>query len=71
MNSIKPVPLEITESVQRFVQAGRSDAEAYDNVTFAIDDSRVYDLHRLVAEAYQKGFAAGWAVGNEEGRHRD
>lgn len=67
MSDMSPVPIDVTRSVREFVRKARKSAEQYDNVEL-LDDSQVYSLHRLVADAYAAGWSAGHWVGSEEAR---
>ncbi len=54
-------PREVAERVERYVNRELHDARQYENRS-ALDDSGVWSLHRLAAEIYALGFAAGGDV---------
>ena len=64
-----PVPVNVVSEVEAYVNAELADAAQYENRT-PLDDSGVWTLHRLVAEAYSRGFGDGCTVQAERDRGR-
>lgn len=60
-----PVPRDITESVEEYVDAEIRDWLRYENRT-PFDESGCWSLHRLAAKVYAQGWTAGVFAGQEE-----
>lgn len=58
MADLIPVPIDVVDSVERYVDSELDQAKKYDNRT-PLDESGVYTLHQLVARVYQAGWDAG------------
>lgn len=58
MHTPRPVPVDVVQSVEGYVDSELADAAKYDNRQ-PLDESGVYSLHVLVAAAYGRGFADG------------
>ena len=54
-------PAEVALLVERYVDNALEKAAKYENST-PLDDSGVWDLHRLAAEIYAGGFGVGTQV---------
>jgi hypothetical protein len=66
--SDKPIePYALSQQVERFVEKQFASAERYEN-SEVLDDSGVYELHELVAEAYAMGWRDGHMVGDANRR---
>ena len=64
-----PVPQNVSESVDRYVDSELAEARQYTNRT-PLDDSGVWSLHELVAKAYAQGWSDGRSVADERSRRR-
>lgn len=53
-----PVPVEVVERVDQYVENELRDADRYENRE-PLDESGIWSLHGLVADAYAFGWAAG------------
>lgn len=58
MSDVIPVPQQVIEVVERWVDKELRDAEKYENRT-PMDESGIFSLHRMSAEVYAAGFDAG------------
>lgn len=61
MADTKPVPPQIIESVERYIDEELADARKYEN-RWPLDESGISSLHLLVADIYAAGFEAGERV---------
>lgn len=59
-------PAEVIDLVEDYVRRALNSAEQYSN-SQPLDESGVYDLHRLAARVY----AMGWAAGETAQQRRD
>ncbi|MCW6003901.1 hypothetical protein K1W54_04795 [Micromonospora sp. CPCC 205371] len=60
-------PREVAEAVERYVAQELAEARKYENRT-PLDDSGVWSLHRLAANIFALGFAAGEQVADIRAR---
>jgi hypothetical protein len=60
-------PREVAEAVERYADRELADARKYDNRQ-PLDDSGVWDLHRLAAKVFALGFEAGEHVAEVRAR---
>ncbi len=66
--TLQPVPTEISGQVNDYIRQHRQSARDYTNTTFDLDDSAVYDLHRLAGAIYARGWTDGHRVADVERR---
>ena len=69
MSADAPVPLAVSQAVDRWIDSELSDARRYDNRQ-PLDESGAWSLHRLVAESYARGWSDGSQVGEDRSRER-
>lgn len=69
MRDMFPVPIDVVQEVERYVESELADAVKFDNRE-PLDDSGVFSLHRVVAQAYARGFDDGEQVADEKARRR-
>ncbi|MUL47583.1 hypothetical protein FZI85_25040 [Mycobacterium sp. CBMA293] len=62
-----PVPDDVVQVVEQYVEGELSDAVKFDNRA-PLDESGIWSLHRLAANIYAKGFEAGTRVEGERQR---
>lgn len=67
--AITPAPSDVVDSVERYVDKEYADARQYENRSL-LDESGVYSLHQLVAQAYARGWADGERVAATKERGR-
>lgn len=64
-----PVSSDVVQSVEQYVYRELADAKKYDNRA-PLDESGIFSLHRLVAEAYARGWDDGERVAVQKERGR-
>lgn len=62
-------PSEVVRAVEAYVGKELSDARQYSNRE-PLDESGIWSLHRLAAEVYAMGYAAGEMAESERGRYQ-
>jgi hypothetical protein len=70
MNGETPVPITVVTQVEGYVESELRDSEKFSNRA-PLDESGVWNLHRLMANVYAAGFDAGVRVQAERSRASD
>ncbi len=55
---ITPVPIDVVETIDRFISTEHADARKWVNREL-LDDSGAYSLHQAAAQVYKRGYLDG------------
>lgn len=69
MNDLTPLPISEVESVESFVDGCFRDVAKASNVEL-LDESQVWNLHRLAEQLYAAGYADGTRAEHERERRK-
>ena len=58
MSDWTPVPIEVVETVDRFIEAEHRDADRFSNRE-VLDESGAYSLHIAASKVYARGYQDG------------
>lgn len=67
MSDAIPVPQNVVQEVEDYIDKELSDRDKYENRT-PLDESGIWSLHRLAARIYARGFGEGERIEAERGR---